>query len=107
MHFTSDRLRRDAIEDATKIISDFQQLAYSLNLAKRKDAREIQKSYQEKIEQAQKEAQRAKELASNATKEAEIAREDRLTMTNQLKEQSAVLQVLQDQLAQLTGQSSQ
>ncbi|KAJ3504075.1 hypothetical protein NLJ89_g8131 [Agrocybe chaxingu] len=76
LHYTSSRLRREARNEATAIVDQFQQLTYALNLARTQDALQLQSAYEDKIQQERDRSDNAKKTAEAAQQEVRRITED-------------------------------
>jgi len=81
LHYTSDRMRREAIGETTEIVAKFQDLAIGLNRARIMNIRDLDRTYQEKLSAARMEqdaaedgARLARDREQQALQEAENAR---------------------------------
>jgi chromosome segregation ATPase len=84
-HYSSPRFRREALDDASKMVSTFQTATYALNLAKRKDAKEITENYQRQLNEA-----RARE--KEAEKEVDEGRQRERDLLAELEAQKAAVE---------------
>jgi len=103
LHYTSDRMRREAIGETTEIFAKFQDLALGLNRARIMNIRDLDRTYQEKLSVARMEreaaddgARLARDGEQQALNEAEEARAKVLA-------QKALIATYEAQLVDLRG----
>jgi hypothetical protein len=91
-HYTSPRLRREALEDATSMVSTFQTTTYGLNLAKRKDAKEIVDNYEKMLTKERERIQVAEAEADKSLQREKL-------LQTELEAQKALVEAYRTQLA--------
>ena len=93
-HYASPRLRREALDDASQMVTTFQQATYALNLAKRKEAKEIAETYERQLTE-----ERAGK--HKAEKDAAEHRQRERVLLDELEAQKAVVESYRVQLASM------
>ncbi|CAA7271058.1 unnamed protein product [Cyclocybe aegerita] len=88
VHYTSSRLHHEAHTEATAIVNQFQQLTYTLNLARTRDAVHLQTMYKAKLQEEHESRDMAQKKADTAQEELRHIHEERganLSMIEKLK----------------------
>lgn len=91
-NYTSPRFRREALDEASQMVSTFQQATYALNLAKRIGAKEIAETYEQKLIEERTGKKKAEEEVSKG-------RQREQDLQDQLEMQKAVVDAYRAQLA--------
>jgi len=105
-HYTSPRLRREALEDASAMVTAFQKTTYTLNIAKRKDAKQITEKYEKQIAEERQRKLAAENMAvaaqtsrEQAEAEVEKRRQEAELLQAELAAQKAIVESYRAQLA--------